>query len=76
MFKRALLRGRNVLKHPRARTRLVMKSLIAAPLYSLILPITLLSGQHTFMKYTIRLCDHVGRLLAMIGINPVRERQM
>ena len=76
MFKRALLRGRNVLKHPRARTGLVMKSLIAAPLYSLILPVTLLSGQHTFMKYTIRLCDHLGRLLAMIGINPVRERQM
>jgi succinoglycan biosynthesis protein ExoM len=76
MFKRALLRGRNVLKHRGVRTRLVMKSIIAAPLYSLILPLTLLCGQHIFMKYGIRFCDHLGRLLALIGINPIRERQM
>ena len=76
MFKRALLRGRNVLKHRGARTQLVMKSIIAAPLYSLMLPLTLFFGQHIFMKYGIRFCDHLGRLLAVIGINPVRERQM
>ena len=63
-----------MLKHP-ARTQTGDDIPIAAPLYSLILPITLLLG-HTFIKYTIKLCDHVGRLLAMIGINPVRERQM
>jgi hypothetical protein len=40
------------------------------------LPLTLLCGQHIFMKYGIRFCDHLGRLLALIGINPIRERQM
>jgi glycosyltransferase involved in cell wall biosynthesis len=76
MLKRALLRGRNVLKHRTARTRLIMKSVIATPLYSLLLPLTLFCGHHVFMKYSIKLCDHVGRLLAVLGINPVREREM
>lgn len=76
MFKRALLRGRNVLKHPSGRARLVLQSLIAVPIYSLVLPITLLVGQHVFVKYCIRFCDHFGRLLALIRLNPVNERQM
>ena len=76
MFKRALLRGRNVLKHRSARARLLTKSAIAVPLYTLILPLTLLFGQHVFMKYGIKLCDHLGRLLALFEINPVHERQM
>ena len=76
MFKRALLRGRNVLKDRGARTGLVIRSIIAAPLYSLLLPLTLPFGQHVFMKYGIRLCDHLGRLLTLLGINPIHERQM
>jgi succinoglycan biosynthesis protein ExoM len=76
MFKRALLRGRNVLKHPGARAKLLMTSAIAAPAYSLLLPLTLPLGHHVFVKYAIKLCDHLGRLLASIGINPVAERQM
>jgi succinoglycan biosynthesis protein ExoM len=76
MFKRALLRGRNVLKHPTGRVRLVMVSLVATPIYSIILPATLLVGQHVFVKYAIRLCDHTGRLLAAIGLNPLDDRQM
>ena len=76
MFKRALLRGRNVLKHRGARAKLLMTSVIAAPAYSLLLPLTLPLGHHVFVKYAIKLCDHLGRLLASIGINPVAERQM
>jgi hypothetical protein len=38
------------------------------------LPILALCGMHLFMRYLIRLCDHVGRLLAVVGLNPVRER--
>jgi len=76
MLKRALLRGRNVLKHRTARTRLILKSIVATPCYSLLLPLTLFCGHHIFMKYSIKLCDHVGRLLAVLGINPVRERPM
>jgi glycosyltransferase involved in cell wall biosynthesis len=76
MLKRALLRGRNVLKHRGAQGRLLMVSAIAAPAYSLLLPFTLPLGHHVFVKYAIKLCDHLGRLLASVGINPVIERQM
>lgn len=76
MLSRAMLRGRNVLKHPEGRIKLVSQSFIAVPIYSLILPITLVFGQYVFMKYCIKFCDHAGRILALFGMNPVRERQM
>jgi len=76
MLKRALLRGRNILKHPVGRLRMLGRSVVAVPLYSLALPALLLCGQHQFMRYCIRLCDHLGRLLAIFGVNPVRERSL
>ena len=76
MFQRALLRGRNVLKHPTGRFKSIATSLVAVPLYSLVLPVSLLFGQHVFMKYGIRFCDHLGRLLALVGLNPISDRQM
>lgn len=76
MLKRAMLRGKNILKHPSGKFGLLMKSAVAVPLYSLVLPPMLLLGQHWFMKYCIKLCDHLGRLLALAGINPVNDREM
>ena len=32
-------------------------------------------GQHWFMRYCVKLCDHLGRLLAVLGINPISERE-
>jgi Glycosyl transferase family group 2 len=74
MLKRALLRGKNILKHPAGRAAILAKSIAAVPLYSIALPVLLLFGQHRFMKYCVKLCDHLGRLLALAGINPVNER--
>jgi glycosyltransferase involved in cell wall biosynthesis len=74
MLKRALLRGNNILKHPGQRLRLLAKSALAAPAYSLLLPLTLPFGQHVFMRYCIRLCDHAGRLLGAVGLNPIKAR--
>ena len=74
MLKRALLRGRNNLKLPVNRARLLARSVVAVPLYLVMLPFTLLMGQHVFMKYCIKLCDHAGRILSALGLNPVRER--
>jgi glycosyltransferase involved in cell wall biosynthesis len=76
MLKRALLRGKNTLARSTGRTGAVAQSVIAVPIYSLVLPVSLLFGQHFFMNYCIRFCDHLGRLLALLGINPIRERQM
>ena len=73
MLKRALLRGRNVLKHPRGRINAVMTSVLAVPVYSLMLPFTFVFGQQCFMKYCIKFCDHIGRLLALLRINTVER---
>jgi glycosyltransferase involved in cell wall biosynthesis len=74
MLNRALLRGRNNLKLGHARAAGLLKSAVAVPLYSLVLPAALFLGQHVFMKYSIKFCDHLGLILASLGINPVRSR--
>lgn len=74
MLRRALLRGKNILKHPGRQLPLLAKSLVALPVYTLLLPFTLPFGQHVFMKYCIRFCDHAGRLLGAVGLNPLRAR--
>lgn len=74
MLKRALLRGKNGLKIRTNRARLLLTSVVAVPVYSLVLLPTLIFGHHCFMRYCIKLCDHLGRLLAFAGINPVNER--
>lgn len=74
MLRRALLRGRNNAKLRNAQA--LLKSIVAVPVYSLILPAALFFGQHVFMKYCIKFCDHLGRMLALLGLNPVKERAM
>jgi hypothetical protein len=76
LIKRALLRGRNSLRHPEGRTRMVLKSLVAVPAYSVVLPFLHLAGHHLFMKCLVKLCDHIGRLLGVLRINLVRTREM
>jgi len=76
MVKRALLRGRISLLHPESQLTNILKSLVAVPLYSLALPLLQLTGHHHFMNYLVKLCDHAGRLLALVGLNPVKEREM
>jgi GT2 family glycosyltransferase len=76
MLKRALLRGQNAWRNPRARWRSVAKSALAVPLYAAALPVLLLAGQHRFMKYAVKCCDHLGKLLAAVGVCVVREREM
>jgi len=75
LLRRALLRGSNFPKHPEHRVRNVVKSLIAVPCYTLILPILSLFGQHVFLKYLIKVLDHASRLFAFVGLSLVTERQ-
>ena len=51
------------------------KSLIAISIYGLGLPFLFVLGHHHFMKYLIKLCDHAGKILAIIGLNPVKVRE-
>lgn len=74
LLRRALLRGRNNLGLEGQRGALLARSLVATPVYALALPFTLPLGQHVFMQCCVRLCDHAGRLLAAVGLNPVHTR--
>lgn len=76
MIRRALLRGRNSFRHPEKRGFNLAKAVVAIPLYTLALPVLIILGHHLFMRYLIKLCDHIGRLLASVGITPIRERAM
>jgi glycosyltransferase involved in cell wall biosynthesis len=72
MLKRALLRGGVSSRHPASGT-VIAKSAIAAPMYAAALPFALLRGQGSFMTCLIKLFDHLGRLLAVLGVTPIAE---
>jgi succinoglycan biosynthesis protein ExoM len=73
MLRRALLRGKVSPLDPGFGVRDIAKSLVAVPLYTGVLPFALLLGHHRFMACLVSLCDHLGRLLALLGVNPVTE---
>jgi succinoglycan biosynthesis protein ExoM len=73
LLKRALLRGYTSLAHPTFGARQILASAVAVPAYAMALPFALLFGQSSFMSILVRLFDHLGRLLGLIGINPVKE---
>jgi succinoglycan biosynthesis protein ExoM len=73
MLRKALLRGSCTLFHSAFGPRDIAKSAIAVPVYTLCLPLAAVLGQHRFMDLLIRLCDHLGKLLALFGINPLKE---
>jgi succinoglycan biosynthesis protein ExoM len=73
LLKRALLRGKLTLKNPSFGARSVATSAAAVAAYSAALPFALMLGQHRFMNILVRLCDHLGKLLAVARVNPVRS---
>jgi succinoglycan biosynthesis protein ExoM len=72
MLRRALLRGAVALSYPTTGLWDILKSIIAVPTYALFLPFALMLGQHRFMDLLVRLCDHLGKLLALMGVDLVR----
>ena len=74
MLRRALLRGAVEPKTPAFGFRDIARSMIAIPVYTLALPFALVWGHHKFMNVLVRLFDHLGKLLAVLGINPVKEQ--
>jgi GT2 family glycosyltransferase len=71
MIRRALLRGKTPYNQNLAAC---VKSGIIIPLYSLFLPVLLLCGHHIFMRFVIRLFDHIGRILAFFRIELVKQK--
>ena len=74
MLRRALLRGAMEPKTADFGAHSILKSLVAVPIYLAVLPFTAVVGHHKFMATLISLCDHLGKLLAAIGLNPVKEQ--
>lgn len=73
LVRRALLRGATCLRHPAFGAIDIGKSIVAIPAYLFALPFVFLAGQRWFMPCLVSLFDHLGRLLAVFGINPVKE---
>jgi glycosyltransferase involved in cell wall biosynthesis len=74
MLRRALLRGKAAVIDPSFGALDIAKSVIAVPIYTACLPLALLVGHHRFMICLVKLFDHLGKLLALLGIGPVKEQ--
>ena len=74
MIKRALLRGKMALNSTNSNPFSVVSSIAAIIIYSCCLPIFFVFGQHIFMKYLIKNCDHLGKVAAFLGIDLVTEK--
>jgi len=73
-LKRALMRGFLESKDLSSLSSSVLKSFVAVSLYTAALPFFLFMGQHVFMKYLIKDCDHLGKILGTCGVPLFRER--
>jgi glycosyltransferase involved in cell wall biosynthesis len=73
-IKRAFTRGlTNSIKYSFFRFG-TLKSIFAIPIYIVILPFASLFGQHYYIKYSVKLCDHLGKILGYLRVKIVKER--
>ncbi|MEN6321066.1 MAG: glycosyltransferase [Syntrophaceae bacterium] len=74
LIKRAFIRGVTEAERQDFISIGTLKSVVAVISYTVILPFMLAAGRHIFMKYLIKDCDHLAKLLAHFGIKLMRER--
>jgi hypothetical protein len=73
MLRRALLQGKISPLHSDFGLQHVAKSAIAVTLYSMALPFLAVVGRHLFVRYLVKIFHHLGKILAVLGFNPIRE---
>lgn len=73
VLRKAALQGATAALQPDCGAVSIAKSIVAVPLYALCLPFALLFGHHRFMALLLKIADHGGKLLARVGINPIKE---
>lgn len=73
MIRRAMLQGAISKLSPTFGARDIVRSAIALPSYTVLLPFALLLGHDKFMILLVKLFDHLGTLLSVLGINPIRD---
>ena len=72
LLRKALFQGALDPAFPDVGLSSIAKSIIAVPSYSAALPFALFAGHHTFMRLLVRLFYHIGRLLGVLGIRPIK----
>ena len=72
-MERALSRGVANSKKTRVVSVDTCKSLAAIIFYTIASPVFLLIGEHLFMKFMVRNCDHIGKMLGHVGIKINRQ---
>ena len=79
-LKRAFLQGRVSLNYATEQPsalgtlRIAVKAFGAVVVYTCALPFLFLLGEHVGMKYLIKNCHHIGRLLAILGVSHSESR--
>jgi succinoglycan biosynthesis protein ExoM len=73
LLRKALLRGACAALRPSVSMLSVAKSVAAVFIYGAALPVVVLLGQHRFMNLLVRLCDHLGKILRLLGIDLTPE---
>lgn len=73
-LKRAILRGLVNSKQMNLINKETFKSIIAISAYSFVLLIFFFTGHHIFMKYLIRDCDHLGKILGICNLPIIKKR--
>ena len=73
LVRRALFRGVFSLRSHGFQPLRILQSALAAPAYLVALPVALVLGQGRFMRYVFKFSYHLGRLLAVVGVNPINE---
>jgi len=72
LLRKALFQGALDPAHPDVGLRNIAKSVIAVPSYSAALPFALFAGHHIFMTVLVRLFYHIGKLLGVLRIRPIK----
>lgn len=72
--KRAFTRGMTESQDTRLMSLSTLRSVVAVPLYGLLLPFARLAGAHVFMRFLVKECDHLSKVLGHLGVRLVKER--
>ncbi len=73
-LKRAMTRGKMATHTPRTTRVDILKSAIISFVYTGCMPLFIILGRHVFVRYLIKDCDHIGKLLTLCGIDVIKER--
>jgi glycosyltransferase involved in cell wall biosynthesis len=74
IIKRALLRGKVAYVNATSKPWTLLRSALAVVVYTLCMPVFLLLGYDVFMRFLIKDCDHIGKILAFLGVDLVKEK--